>query len=313
MGSAGAGVRRQKSGCGTTDKHRMWMNRDPCGLICATLVYSLIFFSDYNIMAHVIAPWFRGSAVGWFHGLLFNLIALLALLSHARCMFSNPGAVPHNAKPTDPSGWSRQCQKCNQFKPERAHHCSICNRCIIKMDHHCPWMNNCVGLANHKFFMLFLVYTFLLCSYALSLVFYRFWSCLHSSAPECSSSPSAGALVLIVTVVAVMFALFTLCMMIDQSTVIFTNQTQIDRMKVRTRHAHGSHDDDDEDDADAERKPYRLWHNLSEVFGGDAASEGFRITWLLPTPIQYPNPEALTGYCFRDTPRPRTQAEMEMV
>jgi hypothetical protein len=58
-------------------------------------------------------------------------------------MLSNPGAVPFNAKPADPAYYGRECYRCSNFKPPRAHHCSVCNRCIIKMDHHCPWV--CAG------------------------------------------------------------------------------------------------------------------------------------------------------------------------
>ena len=78
----------------------------------------------------------------------------------------------------------RFCEQCLLIKPDRAHHCSVCGTCVLKMDHHCPWVNNCVGFHNYKFFMLFLAYAFLYCTFitATSLQYFvRFWKVILSN------------------------------------------------------------------------------------------------------------------------------------
>jgi hypothetical protein len=145
--------------------------------------------------------------VGKFHCVIFCSIAVMAIVSHFYAMTTDPGAVPPDAQPlapppepdsavdengapvtSPPRRGKRLCRRCNSFKPQRAHHCSICKRCIIKMDHHCPWVNNCVGIGNHKFFLLFLLYTFLSCTYSMTLLLVRFWVCMGKR--RCLDSPT---------------------------------------------------------------------------------------------------------------------------
>lgn len=120
----------------------------------------------------------------------------------------------------------------------------------------------------------------------------------------CEDSETGGpVLVLVLCVLAVFAVLVTGSLICEQVTVVSTNQTQIDRFHGTNARVPLS--------ALEEQKLF--WNSVSEVVGGDAWRDGFHISWLLPTAIKYNNPEALTGFCFRDVPRPRTQAEMEGV
>jgi len=211
------------------------------------------------------------SPMGHFHRIAFTLTAVLAVYAHFKAMTTNPGAVPPDAipleemkdlnnnndnpneenngeqtsslmveeppKPPPPRKGRRVCRRCNSFKPKRAHHCSICKRCIIKMDHHCPWVNNCVGIGNHKYFLLFIFYTCLSCMYSLTLLTVRFFDCLghhghvRTHHLTCLDRPTQLLSVLGLFVEAILFGLFTLCMMFDQSGVVMTKITSIDRLK----------------------------------------------------------------------------------
>ena len=295
--------RSGKSGCGTTEAHRVWLNVDICGLTCAGVVWSITFFIWYGSEAWVVSGWLTGLS-RLSASCLLAVLASLALACHARAMLTDPGAVPAAARPLDPADYARHCHKCDNFKPLRAHHCSQCGRCVLKMDHHCPWINNCVGLANMKYFWLMLFYMCTGACAALALLAGHFFTC---AAAPCAAA-GAGAVLgrVSVAVLAGLVAVFTGALAADQSQIAWTNRTQIDRIK-------GDDGTAEAEVASAAGERLRLWHNLGEVCGGDPAREGFRWTWLLPTRITYVDAERLTGYCFRDTERPRTDAEMEMV
>ncbi|CAB9514350.1 Palmitoyltransferase ZDHHC7 [Seminavis robusta] len=265
-----ATVRRRKFGTSPFDES--WLNVDCCGLVCALVTYSLHFYAVYTICFVMIPPWMSVTdenkirtitATGRFHQFAFTAVALMACLSHFYAMTTNPGAVPPDAKPvlspeesnnaTNGSGEEekklistqkkgmRLCRRCNAFKPRRAHHCSVCRRCIIKMDHHCPWVNNCVGIGNHKYFLLFVFYTFLSCAYTITMLISWFVICMrhnpsgHSRHARhgiaCLDSPTQLLNLLGLVVEAVLFGMFTSCMMVDQSDVISSKMTHIDRLK----------------------------------------------------------------------------------
>mmetsp|Transcript_72697 Transcript_72697/g.147555 ORF Transcript_72697/g.147555 Transcript_72697/m.147555 type:complete len:409 (+) Transcript_72697:73-1299(+) len=210
-----------------------------------------------------------------------------------------------------PKKGRRLCRRCNTFKPKRAHHCSICKRCIIKMDHHCPWVNNCVGIGNHKYFLLFIFYTCLSCVYSLTLLTTRFFDCMgrHGHVRThhftCLDKPTQLMSVLGLFIEAILFGLFTSCMMCDQAGVVTSNMTHIDRLKA------GPGADD--------KAGSSALAGVVEVFGlnpkkVDLAGT-FRADWLSPFHrICFPTTihDEMMGFCKPCTNRQSDPAETEM-
>ncbi|XP_067328552.1 palmitoyltransferase ZDHHC3-A-like isoform X2 [Anolis sagrei] len=157
---------------------------DPCGLLCLLLTYLSVGYADYVVLEHVLLqPGFRGSLWCPFHAVAFNFIVVMLLACHTRAVFADPGMVPlpdtaldfsdlrsSNSAPHKSSQDWTVCNRCETYRPPRAHHCRICHRCVRRMDHHCPWINNCVGELNQKYFIQFLFYTGLASLYAMGLV-----------------------------------------------------------------------------------------------------------------------------------------------
>ncbi|KAL3468974.1 DHHC palmitoyltransferase-domain-containing protein [Aspergillus californicus] len=66
-----------------------------------------------------------------------------------------------------PDGRPIYCSKCCHYKPDRTHHCREVDRCVRKMDHFCPWVGGVVSETTFKFFIQFVFYTALFCTFIL--------------------------------------------------------------------------------------------------------------------------------------------------
>lgn len=174
-------------------------------LVPLTVVLGLTSWAVYVEAWSVSLGFISG---GW--GLVLALIGItffaMTVYTYLLTVFTPPGS-PSDNKPgysvlpmTEPApritvkenGQPRYCQKCRYIKPDRAHHCSMCKRCILKMDHHCPWVGmeyttdianpgGCVGFANHKYFLLFLLYLTAFCILACLLCVYALWQKMAES------------------------------------------------------------------------------------------------------------------------------------
>ncbi|KAL4788677.1 DHHC palmitoyltransferase-domain-containing protein [Aspergillus varians] len=66
-----------------------------------------------------------------------------------------------------PDGRPLYCSKCCHYKPDRTHHCREVDQCVHKMDHFCPWVGGVVSEKSFKFFIQFVFYTAIFCTFIL--------------------------------------------------------------------------------------------------------------------------------------------------
>jgi palmitoyltransferase len=136
-------------------------------------VLFLFGFLYYTTSTIVLYGRFETSVDGTIHRSILFVTTSLALCLYVASVMCEAGKVPDGWQPDmedannfwevkrKGKGLKRFCQKCNAYKPPRAHHCRVCQKCVLRMDHHCVWINNCVGHKNYKAFFLFLFYAVL--------------------------------------------------------------------------------------------------------------------------------------------------------
>lgn len=110
----------------------------------------LMAFIGYNAHYFILRNYLSIQRQIWYE---FSLTMIW--LSYYLAIYTLPGKPVSNFEPPK-DAWKNYCKKCQNYKPERAHHCKTCNQCVLAMDHHCPWTKNCVGYFNFPHFMRFL-------------------------------------------------------------------------------------------------------------------------------------------------------------
>ncbi|XP_075412068.1 palmitoyltransferase ZDHHC3 isoform X3 [Tenrec ecaudatus] len=225
-------------------KGTMWFIRDGCGIACAIVTWFLVLYAEFVVLFVMLIP-SRDYVYSVLNGIVFNLLAFLALASHCRAMLTDPGAVPKGNATKEfieslqlkPGQVVYKCPKCCSIKPDRAHHCSVCKRCIRKMDHHCPWVNNCVGESNQKYFVLFTMYIALVSLHALIMVGFHFLHCFEEDWTKCSSfsPPTTVILLILLCFEGLLFLIFTAVMFGTQVHSICTDETGIEQLKKEER------------------------------------------------------------------------------
>jgi hypothetical protein len=123
---------------GTGNEDGIWVNcGDKVGQIMSSMVWVLILYSILTIS--LLA---RNQNLPSSVAMVYATICALALASHSKTMFTDPGAIPREAVPRailfkQGITTHAMCSHCQTYKPPNSHHCRICNRCISRMDRKC--------------------------------------------------------------------------------------------------------------------------------------------------------------------------------
>ena len=92
-----------------------------------------------------------------------NVVALLFIWLNVVWNYSKALTVDMSTKQLSlpvvaQDGW-HYCYWCQAYSPSRSRHCPLCNICVVRRDHHCYFTGRCIGLQNHRYFIMFLIYT----------------------------------------------------------------------------------------------------------------------------------------------------------
>eukprot|EP01067_Filipodium_phascolosomae_P002366 Filipodium_phascolosomae@DN237_c0_g1_i1.p1 len=256
----------------------MWFIWDTAGIALVVVTW-LCMFSGFGMLIFAFfLQWFSvpPDAVPYLRwmplstsGLLLlsplSLCLVLAVLSHLKSVFSDPGTL--DTAPLAPPecllpAAVKYCKRCGmRWKPARAHHCAKCNKCVQRMDHHCPWVNNCIGIKNQKFFILFLTYTSFACALSIAYLIVGVIFFVITRDPLAAENVRPAILVvgIVLFILCLLFLWFCLDFLLEQMEGVKSNSTLIESYQ-RTHGRKGS-----------------FFHNLTQIFGE------LDIFWVVPT------------------------------
>ncbi|KAK4311924.1 hypothetical protein Pmani_016612 [Petrolisthes manimaculis] len=123
--------------------------------LSAMVFMSFAIPAVYWFEVYIVAPTIYSQTLNFLHTILGTYIVLNIIGNFVAIIVVDTSTQGLLLPAQVPQGW-HVCANCESTAPPRSRHCPTCNVCIMKKEHHCVFAGCCVGLANHRYFYMFL-------------------------------------------------------------------------------------------------------------------------------------------------------------
>uniref|UniRef100_A0A1I7ZUN3 Palmitoyltransferase n=1 Tax=Steinernema glaseri TaxID=37863 RepID=A0A1I7ZUN3_9BILA len=109
--------------------------------------------------------------------IVFQICANLFLIQYSMRInrvsywtLNSASLLPRTSSPLQPhdDNSGRFCDECGINAPRRSHHCPLCRVCVLRCDHHCFMTGACIGIANQRYFVVFLFWVCIGAAYGIT-------------------------------------------------------------------------------------------------------------------------------------------------
>ena len=215
--------------------------------IAMPLVVLFIILSSYSIFyknyckTHLFSVWFF---------CLITVVMILYIFSYLSTIYEGPGYLPfyypikyennqnqkHNHNQRDEPDYGlngivvtdeQRIYAKSQTLDKRIHFFKLARRFVIRPDHYCGWVHSFIGIKNHKLFFHFNLW-------GTVYIFLFLYSSMRYILTYFTQNQKWSIITLIYMVFGFSFCLSQLIFMIDICHGFFQNQTQWEKMKIRS-------------------------------------------------------------------------------
>lgn len=138
-----------------------------CCVIGLIVIPSYFLFHMITVRPEIMTMYQKGAVENCWHIILSVFFFINVAGNMYMGVFSQRKSRIQKPQAEEPiSKNDMYCEICKVYRPPNGWHCDKCNACIVFRDHHCLFFSCCIGRYNHRYYLLYLIYTLISVVYA---------------------------------------------------------------------------------------------------------------------------------------------------